>query len=494
MALDRIFTPLQIGPIEVPNRVCRTAHGTGLARNGISEAFIAFHAARAKGGCGLTILEAGTIHPSSTLDMPLHNEGIVEGYQALMKAIRPHGMKVFQQLWHGGNLYPSVLGPQWAVSTVPGYSGMVGEPMRDEQIRELIAAYVKCSINARDGGLDGVEIHAGHGYIISQFLSTFYNTRTDQWGGDLDGRMRFLMEVLRAVRAAVGGQIAVGMRLAASEAPGGVSEADNRYILEAAQREKLIDYINVSKGDYYRMDTFVGAMHNPAGYELSSARQTLEVADVPRLVTGRFRTLEEAEQVLRDGEADLVALVRPQIADPELVNKTRAGKVEAVRPCIACNQGCIGGSVREGVIGCLVNPCAARETVMSEDTIAVTADPKKVLIVGGGPGGMEAARVYALQGHKVVLAEASPDLGGAINLARRAPKLHTLGDIAYWLEQEVYRLGVDIRLNTYMDAADVRAEGADVVVIATGSLPRMDGYQLDDPGEPTLGVAQPHVQ
>ena len=493
MALEKIFSPLRIGPVELSHRVVRTAHGTGLGRHGISEAFIAFHTARAKGGCALTILEAGTVHPSSTLDFPLHNEGIVEGYQALMASINPYGMKVFQQLWHGGNLYPPTKGSQWAVSTVPGYFGLVGEPMREAQIRELIDAYVQCAIRARDGGLHGVEIHAGHGYIVSQFLSTYYNTRTDHWGGDLDGRMRFLLETLRAVRAAVGGQIAIGIRLAASEAPGGVSEADNRYVLEAVQREQLIDYVNVSKGDYFRCDTFVGGMHNPAGYELSSARQTLVAATVPRLVTGRFRTLEEAEQVLRDNEADLVALVRPQIADPELVNKTRAGKVDQIRPCIACNQGCIGGSVREGVIGCLVNACAARETVISEDTIAVAETPLKVLIVGGGPAGMEAARVYALQGHKVVLAEASPDLGGAINLAKRAPKLHTLGDIAYWLEQEVYRLGVEIRLNTYMDADDVRAEGADVVVFATGAQPRMDGFQLDDPGEPTLGTQQAHV-
>ncbi len=493
MALDRIFSPLRVGPVELPNRVCRTAHGTGLAKTHITEAFIAFHAARAKGGCGLTILEAAAVHPSTTLDSNLYVDGVVEGYQALMKAVRPHGMKVFQQLWHGGNLYPGVSGPPWAVSTIAGYTGVVGEPMRGDQIRELIDAFVMCAIRARDGGLDGVEIHAGHGYLFQQFLSTFYNNRTDQWGGDLDGRMRFLMETLRAVRKAVGGQIAVGMRLSSSEAPGGVTEADNRYILEAAQRENLLDYINVSKGDYFRSDTMVGTMHNPTGYELSSARQVLELATVPRLVTGRFRTLEEAEQCLRDGEADLISMVRAHIADPELVNKSRAGRIDEVRPCVACNQGCIGGQQREGMIGCLVNPAAARELMLSEDALVRAASPSKVLIVGGGPGGMEAARVFALQGHKVVLAEAAPDLGGAVNVARRAPKLHTLGDIAYWLEQEVYRLGVDVRLNSYLDADDVRAEGADIVVIATGSRPRIDGFQLDDPGEPTLGAGQPHV-
>ncbi|MBA3053697.1 MAG: NADH-flavin oxidoreductase/NADH oxidase [Sphingomonadales bacterium] len=494
MALDKIFTPLQIGPVEVPNRVCRTAHGTGLAKPHITDAFIAFHAARAKGGCGLTILEAASVHPSSCLEMALHVDDLVDGYKALTAATRPYGMKVFQQLWHGGNLYPSAVGgPPWAVSTVAGFGGVVGEPMREDQIRELIDAFVQSAIKARDGGLDGVEIHAGHGYLFHQFLSRYYNTRTDRWGGDLDGRMLFLMETARAVRAAVGGQIAIGVRLSSSEAPGGVSEADNRYVLEALQRENLIDYINVSKGDYFRMDTMVGTMHNAVGYELSSAKQVMEIATVPRIVAGRFRTLEEAEQSLRDGDADLISMVRAHIADPELVNKSRAGKIDQVRPCVACNQGCIGGSVREGMIGCLVNPAAARELALSEDMLEAATAPAKVLVVGGGPGGMEAARVFALQGHKVVLAEASPGLGGAIAIARRAPKLHTLGDIAYWLEQEVYRLGVDVRLSTYMDADDVRAEGADLVVIATGSQPRLDGFQLDDPGEPTRGTDLPHV-
>jgi hypothetical protein len=215
---------------------------------------------------------------------------------------------------------------------------------------------------------------------------------------------------------------------------------------------------------------------------------------VPRIVTGRFRTLEEAEQVLRDGVADLISMVRAQIADPDLVRKTRAGRADDVRPCIACNQGCIGGISRGGAMGCLVNPAVGFERELSDVDLQRTTMPKKVLIVGAGPAGLEAARVASLLGHTVTLAEASSNLGGAVNAARRAPFLHTFGDITHWLEQQVYKQGVDVKLSTFMDADAVRREGADVVIVATGSQPRMDGVQAMTPWEPAEGVNLPHVR
>jgi 2,4-dienoyl-CoA reductase-like NADH-dependent reductase (Old Yellow Enzyme family) len=495
MALKMVFEPIRIGAVELPNRIVRTAHSSGMGTSRITDDLIAYHEARAKGGCGLSILEACSVHPSSFLTpLALFNDTIVEDYEHLMARIRPHAMKVLQQLWHGGNLYNGYDGgAPWAVSSVAGFLGKVGRTMDEAMIRELIDAYASAAVRARDGGLDGVEVHAAHGYVPQQFLSPLYNNRTDEWGGSFENRNRFLMETLRAIRAAVGTDFALGIRLSASEMPGGVTEEDNKRVLLAVQAEGLIDYVNASRGDYYKMDTMVGGMHNPTGYELVSSGDIVSVATVPRLVTGRIRTLEEADQIIRDGVADLVSMVRQHIADPDIVRKTREGRAEEVRPCIGCNQGCWGGHARNGRFGCTVNPAAGRELDLAEDLMVKTAAPKKVLVIGGGPGGMEAARTAALKGHKVVLCEASSSLGGTINVAKRAPKLSTIGDIAYWLEQEVYRLGVEVRLNTYMDSSDVLAENADHVIVATGSAPRMDGVQPTNPGQRVNGVDLPHV-
>ncbi|MDE2621511.1 MAG: FAD-dependent oxidoreductase, partial [Sphingomonadales bacterium] len=465
MSLKTVFEPLRIGPVTVKNRVVRTAHDTGMSRPDITDAWIGYHEARARGGCGLTILEAAAVHPSTALSMRLWGDRIVPGYQRLMAAVEPHGMKVFQQLWHGGNLYYGPDGVPLAVSEAPGFTGIVGLPMTEDDIAGIIAAYAEAARAARDGGLHGVEIHCAHGYIMHQFLSAVTNTRTDRWGGDFTGRSRFLMETVRAVRAAVGGEIAVGVRLSASESPGGVSQADNVRVLGLLQDENLIDFVDVSSGDYFSFDQMVGPMHQPTGYELANSAEILAAARVPRIVAGRYRTLEEADQAIRDGITEMVSMVRAQIADPDLVAKTQAGKAEQVRPCLGCNQGCGGGLASTGVLGCTINPAVGKEAQLSEHLIARAEAPRRVVVIGGGPAGMEAARIAALQGHAVVLLEASAQLGGQVNVARRAPKQQSLGDVTWWQEQELYRLGVDIRLGTYAEADDVRALAPDVVYV-----------------------------
>ncbi|MCK9541599.1 MAG: FAD-dependent oxidoreductase [Novosphingobium sp.] len=493
MSLKLVYEPLRIGGIEIPNRIVRTAHDTGLGKPDITDAWIGYHAERARGGCGLTILEAASVHPSSALSLRLYGDALVPGYRRLMDAVRPHGMRVFQQLWHGGHLYYGPNGVPPAVSTAPSYMGIVGLPMTEGEIEELIDAFVQAALRCQEGGIDGVEIHAAHGYLFHQFLSPCYNNRTDRWGGDFEGRSRLLMETVRAVRKAVGPGFPVGVRLSASAAPGGVSEDDNKRLLTALQAESLIDFVDGSRGDYFNVDLMVGGMDRETGYELPSSSQILSVATVPRIVAGRFRTLEEAEQVLREGEADMVSMVRAQIADPFLVAKTKAGRPEDVRPCLGCNQGCGGGLWREGRLGCTVNPAVGYEESLSETLIAPAPQPRDVLVIGGGPAGMEAARLAALQGHRVTLAEASANLGGLVNVAKRAPKLQGLADIVVWQEEQLYTLGVDVRLNTYIEPDDARAMQADTIIVATGSYPRMDGFVFNNPGAPVRGVDRPHV-
>jgi 2,4-dienoyl-CoA reductase-like NADH-dependent reductase (Old Yellow Enzyme family) len=491
--LRHVFSPIRLGPVQVPNRIVRAAHGTAMTYNDISDDVIAYHLARAKGGCGLTILEAATVHKSSVIHQSIATDAVIPGYLKLTEQVRPYGMKLFQQLWHGGSTNPGIDGVPWSVSAQIGATGLVGLPMGKKELKELRGAFVAAAVRCRKGGLDGIELNAAHGYLFTQFLSNIHNDRSDEYGGSIQNRTRFLVEVLQEIREATSGDFAVGVRMGQSEAPGGLPAADVVTAARILLDLKLIDFFDASLGDYYRPTTFFGAMDEPVGYEIGSLTPLLAAISVPRIVTGRYRTLEEAEQTLREGFADLVSMVRAQIADAHLVNKTREGRVEEIRPCIACNQGCVGGYARGGRLGCTVNSAVGFEATLSEDCIAQTSKARRILVIGGGPAGMEAARVATLMGHKVVLTEASAELGGAINIAKKAPKLHTIGDIAVWLEQEVFRLGVDVRLSTYMEAADVRAEAADVVLIATGSLPRMDGFQHANPGAPATGTDLPHV-
>jgi thioredoxin reductase len=363
-----------------------------------------------------------------------------------------------------------------------------------DQIEEIIAAYADAAARVQEAGLEGVELHFGHGYLVHQFLCPLTNKREDAYGGDLDGRMRFGQELLRVVRARLGPDYPLGIRISDYNAPGGLSAEEAGEVVRRVCAERLVDYVSASMGSPYSISSMLGAMDQPAGYMLSSASPIASQSDVPTMISGRYRTLEEGDQAIREGSADMVSFVRAMIAEPDLVAKTLSGDAERVRPCIACNQGCVAG-IRTSLqrMLCTVNPVVGYEATLSEDLIRPAEIPRKVVIVGGGPAGMEAARLAALSGHKVVLFEAQPSLGGTINIAKRAPKLATIGDITFWQEQEIYRLGVDVRLSSYAEREEVLAERPDVVIVATGSTPRMDGLQASRPEIPIPGFELPHV-
>jgi 2,4-dienoyl-CoA reductase-like NADH-dependent reductase (Old Yellow Enzyme family) len=469
---ERALSPIKIGGLEIKNRIARTAHATMMARAGkITDEFIAYHLARAQGGVGLSILEAAGVHPSSVLSLANLDDSIIDSYHRLATAIAPTGMRVFQQLWHGGHIYMQPDGsPPLAPSDIANpIAGVAPRPMTARQIDELVAAYAAAARRVEKGGLDGVEIHSGHGYLLAQFLSPVLNRREDDYGGPLDNRMRLLRRVLTAVRDAVSLGFVVGVRLSNSADARILGMDEVGEVAHRLQDEGLIDYVNMSYGDYYALHHQVGGMDVPTGFQIPHTAPPVADFKLPRLLNGRFRTLEEVEQVLRAGEADMVSMVRAHIADPDIVAKSAAGHPEQVRPCIACNQGCIGRVATFGRLGCVVNTAAGDETTLAERLIRKAPRPRRVLIVGGGPAGMEAARIAATAGHQVTLAEAMPSLGGLTTLYRAAPRMGTIGDIATWLEDEVYRLGVDVRLSTYMTADDIAAEGADTVILAVGA-------------------------
>lgn len=498
MSLNQILQPITINTLEIRNRIVRPAHGTAYCHGEINDALITYHEERARSGVGLNILEAVQVHLSTASHgISAADDSAIAGFSALARASQRHGMATFVQLWHGGHRWAPATGRAGlSASDIPCPQGAVPVPfaMTHDQIAEIVEAFADAAVRVKAGGLEGVELHFGHGYLIHQFLSPFTNKREDEYGGSLDNRMRLAREIIAAVRDRVGRGYPLGFRLSDANAEGGLTPEEGGEVVKRLCDDGLIDFVSASMGSPYSISSMLACMDQPAGWMLSSALPIAKQANVPTMVCGRYRTLEEGNQVIRDGEADMVGFVRAMIAEPDLVGKTLRGEAERVRPCIACNQGCVAG-IRGPLhrMLCTVNPAVGFEGTMAERLIVPTRTPQKIVVVGGGPAGMEAARLAALSGHKVVLFEAQASLGGTINIAKRAPKLATIGDITYWLEQEIYLLGVDVRLSTYADESDVLAEEPDVVIVATGSLPRMDGLQVALPGTPIPGFDRRHV-
>jgi 2,4-dienoyl-CoA reductase-like NADH-dependent reductase (Old Yellow Enzyme family) len=497
MALKKVLEPIKIGAVEIPNRVARTAHATGfgLPLATMSDDLIEYHFERAKGGVGLTILESLMVHPTSPGTLNIGAPGLVEGYRKLVERVRPYGMKLFQQLNHTGSVYPPMDGsPPWSSTDAAGpYTGVRATAMTVAQIHELTAAFVSAAQDAERGGIDGVEVHCAHGYLLNSYLSALHNKRSDDYGGSFENRIRLVREILEGIRAATGPDFALGVRLSSELLPGGMGPDDVIEVAKKLIERGLVDYLNLSVGTEYATHRIVAGMHEPAGYELPFDEPVKRAVNVPVLVTGRFRTLAEADEVIRSGAADIVALTRAHIADPAIVRKTIENREAEIRPCLGCNHGCIAGLTTVMRVGCTVNPTVGSELRLSEELIQRSGQPLRVLVVGGGPAGMEAARVAALSGHQVILAEADSRLGGCVNIAKRAPRRMGIGDITSWLEHEVFRLGVDVRLGTYIESTDVVAIAPDVVIVATGSLPEIDGDQYLVPGEVAKGMHLPHV-
>jgi 2,4-dienoyl-CoA reductase-like NADH-dependent reductase (Old Yellow Enzyme family)/thioredoxin reductase len=495
MAFTHVDKPIALGPMQLRNRVVRPAHATNLGKGVISDELIAYHEARARGGVAMSVIEVGSVHPTSPFSINLWDPALEPGYRKMVDRIRPLGMKLSQQLWHcGHNFLPADGSPPWSASAIASPEvGMVPIAMTKGMIDEIVEAHAAAARRCEAWGLDGVEVQCGHGYLVGQFFSPNTNVREDEYGGNFENRARFALEVVRAVREAVSPNVAVGVRMAADYTPRGLGVDEVTRLAQQFEAEGLIDYINLSAGNYHVMPKLIGGMHEPVGYELPTSVPVAKALKVPAIVIGRFRTLEEADAVIRSGDADCVGIVRGLIADPDLVTKGLAGKSEEVRPCIACNQGCINNLLVTGTMGCAVNAGAGAETMMGDHMLIPAREKKRVLVIGGGPAGMEAARVAALRGHEVVLAEAGPALGGVLRLAAMAPTRYGMMDFGTWLESEIYRLGVDVRLSTYVDPDDVMEYGADAVIVAAGSTPRMDGVQLSHPGEPARGMEQRHV-
>lgn len=491
--------PLDINGCTLRNRIVRAAHGTLLAfSNGfvIGDDLVAYHVERARNGVALSILETANVHPSSFGAIQAFLPGNDEGWHKLATACNAEGMKVFQQLYHGGSTRGSAGDGKgaWSASggPVPWHSDPA-IPMTKAMIDTAIEAYVAVARRCKAAGINGVELHAAHGYLVHEFLSPLSNRRTDDYGGSPENRLRFLLEIMRAFRSELGPDYPIGVRMSASElAPGGLEPPDIVAIVERLEDDKLIDFLDVSLATYVSPDMQVAAMHEPVGYELPWAEPVARAARVPTFVNGRFNSLQEAEDLLATGMCDMVSIVRGLIADPQLITKSLAGREDEVRPCIGCNQQCIGGvNVFPPRMTCVVNVDAGWE--LTAQPIGTSDTPGKVLVVGGGPSGLEAARTARLRGHEVVVHEADDAPGGNMRFARLAPYRADIGRIIDYQLRELERHGVEVKLSSRLDAAAIAAIGADHVILATGMEPRRDGlqrfFQL-----PVQGAKLPHVR
>jgi 2,4-dienoyl-CoA reductase-like NADH-dependent reductase (Old Yellow Enzyme family) len=484
----RLFSPIRIGPVVVPNRVIRSGAGTGLATTHVTPEFIEYHAARARGGVGLLVVADTQIHPSTGGAIPMWRDDSVKGLHALAEAIHSAGKVVFQMLSHHGASARTGK-PPWSASPIADpQTGVVPTPMSAGMISDIVAAFADAARRSRDAGLDGVQIHAGHGFLISQFLSPLTNHRTDEYGGSPENRARLLRQILEAVRAEVASDIAVGVRVSASEClPGAIDVGETTTLVLALEAAGLVDFVDVSLGHLWAYPSIIGAMHEAEGYQLDMTRQVTAVCTTPTVVAGRITNLSMAEDLVADGTADLVSLLRSTIADPDLVRKSVSGRAADVRPCIACND-CLRAVTVEGRIECAVNPRA-----VPPYPAPATVTPRRVVVVGGGPAGCEAALVAAAAGHEVVLLERRTVIGGALRDAGAAPHRHDLVTLADWYQRELARLDVDVRTATPADPALILQLLPDQVIVATGARALRDGIQAARPGLRPSGVDLPHV-
>lgn len=492
-ALKLVWQPLTIKNVTLRNRIVRSAHGTGFARGLVTDTLKQYHLARARGGVALSFGEGGQVHWSSPGFLDLTTDAIVDGLADLAQAVQAEGMKFFQQLMHGGpTLYAHDGSAPWAASAVADpVLGVVPHPMTKLMIDEVVDGFAAAAARVKQAGLDGVELHGGHSYVFSSFLSPATNLRTDEYGGPLENRSRILFEALRAVRERVGPDFVVGVRLSPDGADHMTTADDIVDVMGRLEDEGLVDYLNISYGSHYRRSKLIGTTREPHNYMVKQATGAItKQASLPTMVTGRVLSLENAEEILRNGEADMVSMVRALIADPELVTKTQQGRLDEVRPCISCDQACAGGLTSRGLMGCVVNPACGHEGKRGDAVIQITARQRTVLVIGGGPAGMEAARSCALAGHRVVLHEKSARLGGQLNLIKLSPSRSDVASLLPYYEGELARLGVEVVLGSGLGSrAAVDAIGADQVVLATGATPRSDGFQAWRPGEAPAGLS-----
>ena len=473
-----LFAPLQLGPLTLPNRIVMPAMDPSLAdaEGRITAAFLRHYVDRAAGGAGLVVTGNIAVSPRGRLSpymAMLADNAALPGFHGLCHDVHAVGGRIFLQLSHAGRQTLSQFcdGQPLSASNLP--CPVMREPpraMTEAEIEETIEAFAAAARRAQLAGADGVEIHMAHGYLVCQFLSPYSNLRTDAWGGDTNGRVRFAVEIVRRIRGAVGPDYPVQCRLSADErVEGGITPE-----LAAEHAVALVDAgatsLSISACNYESYRYNMPAYYLPEATYASLARGVrqhlaAQGRSVPVVAVGRFRRPELAEDVLARGDADLIGMGRALIADPDLPRHLLAGEPEAVRPCLSCNR--CAESVTLGGLRCLVNPDAGRPP----DVLAPPSARRTVLVIGGGPAGATAAVEAARRGHDVRLVEAGPRLGGKLWASAAPPEKAAFAEYAAWLVRSVEKAGVKVELNHAWTVAEIRSAPEAVILVATGAEP-----------------------
>jgi 2,4-dienoyl-CoA reductase-like NADH-dependent reductase (Old Yellow Enzyme family)/pyruvate/2-oxoglutarate dehydrogenase complex dihydrolipoamide dehydrogenase (E3) component len=494
---EHLFKPIVINGMELKNRIALAPMGSLLAYDGgtPSQRLIDHYMARVEGGCGLIMLEDTTVHHSLALCFgeigvgAIYDDSLIPGWKKLMDQIHKAGAKASIQLWHPGRQAPA-LGPErppWAPSMLPcpcPNCQDLPHVMSIADIDEIIDCFAQAARRVKEAGVDAIELCGTHGYLIAQFMSAYSNRRTDKYGGDLRSRMRFALEIIEACRSKVGPDFPIIFRFSADErVPGGRTIEESVAIAPWLVRSG-VDCLSVSTGVYANVETYTAApMSVPKGFLMHDTEEIKRAVNVPVIAVGRLNDPLIAEQFVAQGKADIVAIGRQMLADPEWANKVKSGDIEDIRWCTSCSHECLHALMTKFSFKCQVNPELGRDREMA---IKSAATRKRVAVVGGGPAGMEAARVAKLRGHDVTLFEREAELGGQYRLAAIPPtKQELLPYIKYQMRQ-LDKAGVKIKLSTVATTAEIEKLKPDAVIIATGStplvpqIPGVDGKNVFD--------------
>ena len=476
---DHLFKPLDLGNVTLPNRICLLAHRTNFARGGrLNDRHIAYYRRRAQGECGLIILGELALHPDDrpweTL-IEAHRPGVVADFQKFTDVIHQFDTRIFAQLNHwgfqsSGNVTrKAILGPSAVADIV---FGETCKPMEPEDMADIIDAYSQAAVRVQQGGFDGLEIDMGPESLLRQFLSPISNHRSDEYGGSLENRMRFPLDIVKAVRKAVGSDFTIGICLCADEKFwGGITTEESVPMAQALEASGAVNFINVAVGTYYNLHLIMPSMHIPFGFATDLVEEIKNGVGIPVMAGHQIGFPGKAEQLIADGKTDMVGYVRALISDPDMAKKTREGRVADIRYCVKDNKGCVGRINQFKTLGCIQNPQIGCEPLSGDDSWPSIHQKKKVIVVGAGPSGMEAARVAHERGHEVTIYEKADTVGGQVKLIGMRPGRSAMHGVIRYLEHMLTELGVAIQTGVTATAELILEQAPDAVVVATGSVP-----------------------